>query len=82
MREDEKIDLSLSKSGYDKIDSVSQSVLKIIKENDNFISVTDKSNPEVIYDIFQISKKSFKKAIGNLYRNKLVILEKEGIRLV
>ncbi len=81
IRDDDKIDLYLNKSGYRQIDKISLNVLKIIKENDNYITVTDKSNPQVIYSIFSISKKSFKKAIGNLYKKKLIKIGKEGIRL-
>ena len=82
VREDDKIDLYLDKSGYAQIDDISKNILKVLKENDNFIPVTDKSNPQIIYNIFSISKKKYKKAIGNLYKNKLITISKDGIRPV
>jgi uncharacterized protein len=52
-----------------------------LQQQGGFIAVTDKSRPEVIADLFGVSKKTFKKAIGNLYKKRLIILEKNGIRL-
>ncbi len=82
VRDDKKIDLYLNKSGYKQIDADAQNILQIIKAKNNFIRINDKSSPEIIYDTFSISKKSFKRAIGNLYKNRLITLEKDGIRLV
>lgn len=81
VREDEKIDLILDKPGYGKIDSISQSILDKIKEHGGFILQTDKSSPEEIQRTFGISKKSFKKAVGALYKQKLISIEEKGIRL-
>ena len=81
IREDDKIDLYLNKSGYNQIDSISQNILKKLEENDNFLPLNDKSAPDDIYATLAISKKQFKKAIGNLYRNHLITIEKEGIKL-
>jgi len=82
VREDEKIDLILQKPGYEKIDSISQAILDKLDLNNGYIAITDKSDPDDIYNLFQISKKTFKKAIGSLYRERLISLEDEGIRLV
>ncbi len=81
VREDEKIDLYLNKTGYNQIDSVSEGILEKLKQNNNFVPITDKSKPEIIYNTFAISKKTFKKAIGNLYKKHLISIEKQGIRL-
>lgn len=81
VREDEKIDVSLQKLGYIKIDSISQGILDILKQNGGYLPVHDKSNADEIYTLFSCSKKSFKKAIGALYRRHLVILEEEGTRI-
>jgi len=81
IREDEKIDLMLQKPGYAKVDAVSQSILDILKQNGGFIAVTDKSDPEDIYNLFRISKKTFKKAIGGLYKDRIIDIEDKGIRL-
>ncbi len=82
VREDEKIDLVLQKPGYEKVEGLSLEILEKLKVNNGFLPVGDKSSPEVIYDQFKISKKNFKKAIGTLYKNRLIAIEDEGIRLV
>ncbi|MCW0483548.1 CvfB family protein [Gaoshiqia sediminis] len=81
IRPDEKIDLSLEKAGYEKIDSISQSVLDKLKEANGFLPFNDKSDPDVISKTFGISKKNFKKAIGALYKQRLINIEDQGIRL-
>lgn len=82
VRDDDKIDLCLSKSGYKKIDGISNNILEILKEHNGFIAVTDKSSPEVIYSLFGISKKVYKKAIGSLYKRRIVSINSDGIALV
>jgi len=82
VREDEKIDLILEKPGYQKIDAISKAILDKIKEHGGFLLLTDKSSPEEIQKMFGISKKNFKKAIGTLYKQKMILLEKKGIRAV
>lgn len=81
VRDDKKIDLRLQKSGYSVIDALSQKIMDKLPQQGGFIAVTDKSEPKVIADLFGISKKTFKKAIGNLYKKRLITLEKNGIRL-
>jgi len=82
VREDDKIDLLLEKPGYQKLDDLSQKILNILKENGGKMTVSDKTPPEEISKIFGISKKNFKKAIGVLYRERLIVIENEGIRYV
>lgn len=82
VREDDKIDLSLQKQGYGNIEPAAASILEMMKQNEGFLAITDKSKPEEITALLKMSKKSFKKAIGNLYKQKLILLEKNGIRLV
>jgi uncharacterized protein len=82
VREDEKIDLSLTKPGYAKVDDISGKILEYLRNNNGFMSITDKSSPETIYSIFFISKKAFKMAIGGLYRKRYISLENNGIRLI
>lgn len=82
VRTDGKLDLCLDKPGPQKVDSVSQAVLDKLNENDGFIEITDKSSPELISKMFGVSKKTYKKAIGALYKRKHIILEKNGIRLI
>jgi uncharacterized protein len=82
VRDDGKLDLCLDKPGPQKIDSISQSILDKLIENDGYLPITDKSSPEVISKLFGISKKNYKKAIGALYKRKHIILEKDGIKLI
>lgn len=82
VREDDKIDVYLQKAGYWNFDSVTQSVLEKLKSQAGYMEVTDKSSPDTIKHIFGISKKSFKKAIGSLYKEKIIVIEDKGIRLL
>ncbi len=81
IREDKKIDLLLDKPGYEKVDDLSKKILDKLNEENGFIGLTDKSPAEDVYNMFGISKKNFKKAIGALYKARLIILEENGIRL-
>jgi len=81
MRDDEKIDLCLQQPGYNAINALSQKIIGKLQQRGGFIAVTDKSRPKIIADLFGVSKKTFKKAIGNLYKKRLITLEKDGIRL-
>ena len=82
IREDEKIDLSLSKVGFEQSKDLTSIIIAKLKENGGFLRVTDKSNPDVIYQLFGESKKTFKKAVGHLYKQRMIEIEEEGIRLV
>ncbi len=82
VRPDKKIDLSLHKAGYDKIENISGKILQIIKQQGGSVDVTDKSSPEIISEMFGVSKKTFKIAIGALYRKRLIIIDKDHISLI
>ena len=82
VREDNKIDLSLHKPGYERVDDITDTILNVLKEQGGFISVTDKSSPETIHKLFGVSKKTYKKAIGAIYRKKLITIESDGIKLI
>lgn len=82
IREDGKIDLSLEKQGYEKVDPVLGQIIEKLKENGGFLAVSDKSDPELIVKLFGISKKTYKKAVGALYKNKQITIEDNGIRLI
>jgi predicted RNA-binding protein (virulence factor B family) len=81
VREDNKIDLSLYQSGYGQVDSVSMNIMDVLKKAGGFLPLTDKSDAALIFDYFSISKKVFKKAIGSLYKQRLISLEERGIRI-
>jgi predicted RNA-binding protein (virulence factor B family) len=82
VREDNKIDLSLQKSGFELVDDVKWRILNIIKAENGFLALNDDSTPEEIKAKLQISKKAFKKAIGALYRERLVTLTGKGVQLI
>ena len=82
VRDDGKVDVGLEKPGYAKIEPHAQRVLEELKNNQGFLTLNDKSAPEEIYSRLEMSKKSFKKAIGGLYRNKQIKMEEDGIRLL
>jgi predicted RNA-binding protein (virulence factor B family) len=82
VREDKKIDLSLYRPGYEQVDGISQNILDHLKAAGGFLPLTDKSEAALIYDQFAISKKVFKKAIGSLYKQRRILLEEKGIRLM
>ena len=82
VREDGKIDLELQQGGMKKVKDFSETLLAYIKEQRGFIRFTDKSDAELIYNTFGVSKKTFKKAVGDLYKQRLIVLEPNGIYLV
>ena len=82
IREDGKIDLRLEEEGYAKVEPNAEKILQLIAKNNGFIALTDKSDPASIKSMLGMSKKTFKKAIGSLYKQKIIGLEKEGIRLL
>ena len=81
IREDQKIDLILQQSGYQGVDGISQTILAIIQEQGGNVPVTDKSPPDEIYALFSVSKKVFKKAIGALYKKRIIRIDLDGISL-
>lgn len=81
IRPDGKIDLSLEKQGYQRIDPVADSILEKIKQSGGVLNLSDKSDPDTIKQELGISKKAFKQAIGALYKKKLIVIEPENIRL-
>ncbi|MBI5217728.1 MAG: GntR family transcriptional regulator [Bacteroidia bacterium] len=82
IRDDKKIDLCLQKDGFEKVDKLSEKIIAILKEQNGFIKVTDKSPAKIISDLFGVSKKTYKKSVGALYKKKLIAIEENGIRLI
>lgn len=82
IREDLKIDLSLQLQGYvKKVLPLTEIILNKLKANNGELMLSDKSPPEAIYAAFGVSKKVFKQAIGALYKQELINIEKTGISL-
>ncbi|HOY32677.1 MAG TPA: S1-like domain-containing RNA-binding protein [Bacteroidales bacterium] len=82
IREDKKIDLSLTEPGRNNIESLAAKILTELKNKHGFLPLNDKSPSENIYSTFQQSKKSFKTALGFLYKQRLIIIGDDGIHLV
>jgi predicted RNA-binding protein (virulence factor B family) len=82
IRPDGKIDVSFQKQGFEAIDDSSQQVLEALKQNDGVLRLNDNSHPEEIKSVLKMSKKTFKKAIGSLYKQKLIDINNEGIQLL
>ena len=80
VRPDGKIDLSLQ-GGQQTRDKYAEIILRYLQAKDGFAPVHDKSDPKLISEIFGMSKGAFKKAIGSLYKQRIISIEKEGIRL-
>jgi len=82
IREDLKLDISLSKVGYqNKISDIESTILSALEQNGGFLPLHDKSNPEEIKAQLAMSKKSFKIAVGGLYKAGKITIEENGIRL-
>ena len=81
VREDGKVDLILQKPGFEKVDDFSKTLLEYIREHGGRINLNDKSPAEDIYDTFGVSKKTFKKGVGDLYKKRLISLHENGITL-
>lgn len=81
VREDGKIDLTLQKDGQEKVGDFAEVLLKHIQDQGGYTPLNDKSAAEDIYEAFGVSKKTFKKAVGDLYKKRLIVLEPGGIRL-
>lgn len=82
VREDGRIDLILQKPGFEKVDDFSKTLYHYIADHGGRIGLNDKSPAEEIYDVFGVSKKTFKKAVGDLYKKRLILLHEDGIELV
>ena len=82
IRPDNKLDISLGQIGYRNIEPNAEAIMNELNDNSGFIKLTDKSSPEDIKDIMQMSKKSFKKAIGTLYKQRLITIKEDGIYLI
>ena len=82
IREDGKIDISLQSESAEHIDKSSEVVLQALRSNDGSLKISDKSSPEEIYRILHMSKKTFKRVVGGLYKQRLIKIEANQIVLV
>ena len=82
IHEDGKLDVTLNKPGLARKDEAGEKILARLQKQGGFLPVGDKSSPELIYSQFSMSKGTFKKAIGGLFKQGLITIEDGGIRLV
>ena len=76
-----KIDVAAGKPGYNRIEGETEKIIRLLKENEGYLPYHDKSSPEEIYSFFAMSKKAFKMATGNLYKQHKISFTKTGIQL-
>ncbi|MDO4948753.1 MAG: S1-like domain-containing RNA-binding protein [Bacteroidales bacterium] len=79
VRPDGKIDLTLQQDGFRKVDSFAEQLLQYIDEHGGQIPFGDKTDADLIYETFEVSKKTFKKAVGDLYRRHLIVIDDNSI---
>lgn len=82
IRPDNKIDVVLQPPGYRSIEPNANFVLDELKAAGGFLPLHDKSDPDAIKNLLGMSKKSFKKAIGSLYKDKQIEIKEDGIELL
>ncbi len=82
VRQDGKIDVRLNRSGYEAIEGEAARLLALLRKMGGFLPTTDKSPAETIYEVCGMSKKTYKKAVGELYKKRLIVLKTNGIVLV
>lgn len=80
-RPDGKIDVTLQRPGYRSIEPNAQEILTALEVKGGFLPLTDKSTPEEIQQQLHMSKKSFKRALGTLYKKRIVDISEKGIAL-
>lgn len=76
-----KIDVVAGKPGYERVEDETEKIIRLLKENNGYLPYHDKSSPEDIYAFFSMSKKTFKMATGNLYKQHKISFTKTGIQL-
>lgn len=82
VRQDGKIDVRLNRSGYEAIEGEAARLLQLLEKMGGFLPTTDKLPAETIYEVCGMSKKTYKKAVGELYKKRLIVLKTNGIVLV
>ena len=82
LRPDGKIDLALDRTGYRRIAPLTEQIVEALQAGGGWLPYHDQSSPEEIRAAFGVSKKAFKQAVGALYRERLIAVEKGGLRLL
>ena len=82
VRDDRKIDLNLRPAGHAANKDIAETILSLLNENNGFLAIDDKTPPEKIYELFGVSKKKYKVALGQLYKGRKIKIDTDGIHLV
>ena len=82
IRKDNKVDLVLDKPGYEKVSREEEKILNLLEAKKGFLPYNDKTDPQIIYTVFGMSKKTFKMTIGALYKQRKIELTDKGIKIV
>lgn len=82
IRPENKIDVVVGRPGYNRVEDEAEKILRLLNENNGYLPYHDKSDPDEIYNFFGISKKAFKMATGNLYKQQKITFTKTGIKLI
>lgn len=82
IRPDNKIDVAIQPQGFESIEPNAEKILSELRASRGFLRLNDNSHPEDIKTVLKMSKKSFKKAIGSLYKEKLIEIKEDGIYLI
>ncbi|AWK05996.1 GntR family transcriptional regulator [Flavobacterium crocinum] len=82
IRPDNKIDVALQAQGVESIEPNAEKILSELRASRGFLRLNDNSHPEDIKTVLKMSKKSFKKAIGTLYKERLIEIKEDGIYLI
>lgn len=82
IREDNLVDISLQKDGFQNVLSATEIILEYLETHNGYLDLHDKSSPAEIADKFSMSKATFKKSIGVLYRHRKVLIKPDGVYLV
>ena len=81
LRDDNKIDVTLRKPGYGRIEGAKKKILNKLKEDNGFLALNDNSSPDKIKKELEMSKGTFKKAIGGLYKEEIINITDKGIEI-
>lgn len=82
VRDGNKLDVVLGQAGYKRVEDESEKIIRLLKENNNYLPYHDKSDPEEIYEFFGMSKKTFKMTTGTLYKQRKIAFTQTGIQLI
>ncbi|NNL40621.1 MAG: hypothetical protein HKO75_12240 [Flavobacteriaceae bacterium] len=82
IRPDKKLDIVLQPMGLKALEPAADQIFQALQEQGGFLKLNDSSSPEEIRSLLSMSKKTFKKAVGTLYKDKKITLEEDGIYMV